>query len=103
MKNNEYDLAVEMDKFLNPEKIKKRASDNAVEEALSNLDKAAEILDAMGKFGSAEVITQIMEQIPARIKTAQPEHGDPAGEDFLRTIILKTEYALDMMAKLGKS
>ncbi len=64
MKNNAtYDLAAEMDKYLNPDAIERRAGANAIDEALYNLDKAAEILDAMGKFGAAEAVTKVMEHV----------------------------------------
>ncbi|KKN74502.1 hypothetical protein LCGC14_0390190 [marine sediment metagenome] len=72
MNNNEpYDYAAAMDQYLNPNKITKNANNNAVDEALQNLNKAAELLDAMGKFGASEVITKMMEHIPTAVHTAE--------------------------------
>jgi hypothetical protein len=83
----EYDLAAEMDRILNPIEIKKQAHSNAITEALQYLDKAAEILDAMGSYAAAEVVTKMMEHIPSVIKTAQQlatYFNDP---DSLRAVL----------------
>ena len=69
----EYNLAAEMDRILNPIEIKKQAHSNAITEALQYLDKAAEILDAMGSYAAAEIVTKMMEHIPSVIKTAGAE------------------------------
>jgi len=64
MMKNKYDIAVEMCKYLDIEKV---ARNEAINEALSNLDKAAEILDVMGKYRASEVITKLMERIPSAL------------------------------------
>ena len=63
MKTEKYDIAADMLEHLNG----KTAQVNAIDEALCELNKAAEILDAMGAFGASEVITKIIEDMPYKI------------------------------------
>lgn len=64
----EYNFVAEMDSRMNPSKIKKIAVDKAVDEALYNMDKAAELLDILKIYGAAEIITKIMEHIPVSLE-----------------------------------
>jgi microcompartment protein CcmL/EutN len=81
MNNEPYDYAAAMDQYLDPVSITKNASDNAVQEALESLNKAAEILDAMGCYGDAEVITKIMEHLPYVVHKAEQT---PVNVEFIK-------------------
>lgn len=65
-KNDNYDIASSMSDLLNPDMIKKNAFDDSVNCAVENLNKAAEELENMGRYAVAEVITKLMESVPAR-------------------------------------
>lgn len=81
-----------MDSFLNP--IKKQANKNHVEHALFCLNKAADILEAMGKFGASEVVTRMMEHIPAAIETADDAGDEDQILEFLRFLLSASASAI---------
>jgi len=64
------DFSIEdrMAELLNPGVIQKEAKLQSIEEALVNLNKAADILDNMGLFVAAEAVTQVMENLPESLK-----------------------------------
>lgn len=98
MNNNEpYDYAAAMDQFLSPEKITKNASDNAINEALHSLNKAAEILDAMGHFGAAEVVTRMMEHIPTVVHKAA---ATQVSVDFVKNAYVQDQTQKQLEAEM---
>lgn len=54
--------------LLNAETLEKAASVQNAEEAVANLNAAAEILDNMGLFVVAEAVTQVMESVPSSLQ-----------------------------------
>ena len=64
-------IAEVMAGILNPSCMKKVAHDTSIRNAIINLDKAAHILDNMGLYVAAEVVTEIIERIPTAIKEAE--------------------------------
>jgi hypothetical protein len=67
MNKEEFDIATEMERLLNPAAIQKQASDNSIDAALDNLIKAAEMLEEDHNYAMAEAVTDLMERIPAAI------------------------------------
>ncbi|HVI41793.1 MAG TPA: hypothetical protein VM577_14165 [Anaerovoracaceae bacterium] len=63
MKNNEFDLALEMAKNLDAKKIEKVAHGNKLSVALACLNEAADLLDNLKEFASSEELTKVIEKI----------------------------------------
>lgn len=95
--NEQYDYAAAMDKLLNPKKITKNASDNAINEALHSLNKAAEILDAMGHFGAAEVVTRMMEHIPTVLHKVE---STQASTEFVKNASVEMQTQKQLEAEM---
>lgn len=64
----DFSIEERMAELLNPGVIQKEAKLQSVEEALVNLNKAADILDNMGLFVAAEAVTQVMENLPESLE-----------------------------------
>lgn len=64
----DFSIEERMAELLNPGVIQKEAKLQSVEEALVNLNKAADILDNMGLFVAAEAVTQVMESLPESLE-----------------------------------
>lgn len=97
----DYDIASAMSNILSPAVIKKSAQDNNVTGAVSNLNKAADILDNMGLYVLAEAVTSVMGSIPNAIKTAETfgDEGEVSDKKqfFKRLLSIVGSSALDLL------
>lgn len=75
MKNNEFDLALSMAHILDPQSLQKKSFAYNINETLSNLSKAAEILDNMGLVVYAEAVTQLIEKLPSSLNKKAQRYG----------------------------
>ena len=64
----DFSIEERMAELLNPGVIQKEAKLQSIEEAIVNLNKAADILDNMGLFVAAEAVTQVMESLPESLE-----------------------------------